>query len=382
MKLPAVPLLLAFLFSATPLAAQYRGLALGIGSEINGVTIFDDLALGATFSIEYRLNRYFSLDFHAAAAAPVSRLPDIGTANAFLGFETLEFLRWYMFSPNEMDTPKGFEIFAAAGLGLITTNNTMDVHNSRGSLELAGKLGARFRIGKYFYVEPYLRGGYPFMAGGGLIAGFRFPSDTNTVEIITVTERIDGNMGNNYRLTLGRDGVIKKIVREKGGNADNILRFSIMWNEYGENTNDFDAHCLEPGGNEIFFGNKTSPSGGIMDVETAMPEGIAVENIVWPLVDNMPEGDYKFWVHNYAHRGSLFGFKAEIEFDGRVYTFIYDRELPDDEYVIVGIVNYSINEGFTLTVEQSFGSLAFSRNGLWRWGRPQSADLQPSFTSE
>jgi hypothetical protein len=344
MRLPAAPLLLAFFFSAAPLAAQYRGLALGIGGELNGVTIFDDIAIGATFSIEYRLNRYFSLDFHAAAAAPVSRLRDIGTYNAFLGFETLEFLRWYPFSPNEMDTPKSFEIFAAAGLGLITTNNTMDVHNSRGSLELAGKLGARFRIGKYFYIEPYIRGGYPFMVGGRFIAGFRFPAKCKA-EAVTPT---GVNMENKYRSTANRTGDMKKIVRKKGGNAGRgVLRFTVLWNEHGENTNDFNAHCLEPDGNEIFFGNRTSPSGGIMDIETAMPSGPAIENIVWPVAGNMSEGNYRFWVHNYSLWESSSGFKAEIEFDGWIYTFVCNRKLAANERVIVATVNYSVKKGFT-----------------------------------
>jgi hypothetical protein len=165
-------------FSTAPLAAQYRGLSLGLGGELNGVTIYDDISPGMALAVESRLNRYFALDLHGAAGSPVSKLRYLGTDNVFLGFETLGFLRLYLFSPLEMDTPKGFEAFIGAGAGLIATMNTTDVHNSRGSLELAGKIGVRFRIGEHFYIEPYIRGGYPFMVGGGLIAGFRFPVDS------------------------------------------------------------------------------------------------------------------------------------------------------------------------------------------------------------
>lgn len=34
-------------------------------------------------------------------------------------------------------------------------------------------LGWRFPLGNYFYIEPAVRGGYPFIVGGGLSAGFK-----------------------------------------------------------------------------------------------------------------------------------------------------------------------------------------------------------------
>ncbi|MDR0663117.1 MAG: hypothetical protein LBF80_03435 [Spirochaetaceae bacterium] len=102
----------------------------------------------------------------------------MGTDNVFLSLETLGFLRLYLFSPLEMDTPKGIEAFIGVGVGIMATVNTTEAYNSRGSLELAGKIGVRFRFGKHFYIEPYMRGGYPFLAGGGLVAGFRFPADS------------------------------------------------------------------------------------------------------------------------------------------------------------------------------------------------------------
>jgi hypothetical protein len=35
-------------------------------------------------------------------------------------------------------------------------------------------LGWRFLLGRHFFVEPAIRGGYPYIAGAGLSAGFRF----------------------------------------------------------------------------------------------------------------------------------------------------------------------------------------------------------------
>ena len=43
-----------------------------------------------------------------------------------------------------------------------------------GSFSLAGILGWRFPVGAHFYIEPALRSGYPFIAGGSLSAGVRF----------------------------------------------------------------------------------------------------------------------------------------------------------------------------------------------------------------
>jgi outer membrane protein OmpA-like peptidoglycan-associated protein len=161
---------------AAPLPAQYRGLSAGLGGEANGVTVFDDLGAGALFALESRLNRYFALDFCGGASLPVSRVQDLGAPNTFLGFEAQLFLRWYMLSPPAMDTPRGAELFLAAGGGLIAVMNGPDSRDTRGSPEASAILGLRLRLGKHFYLEPYARGGYPSLFGGGLVAGLRFPA--------------------------------------------------------------------------------------------------------------------------------------------------------------------------------------------------------------
>ena len=43
-----------------------------------------------------------------------------------------------------------------------------------GTLTAGLTLGWRFLFGKYFFVEPSMRGGYPYIAGAGLSAGVRF----------------------------------------------------------------------------------------------------------------------------------------------------------------------------------------------------------------
>ena len=139
---------------------------------------------------------------------------------------------------------------------------------------------------------------------------------------------------------------IKQNVKAAGGRVDGVLRFSIQWNEAGDNINDFDAHCVEPQGNEISFRNKVNRyTGGNLDVDIIHPSGVAVENITWPLQHKMQEGRYKFFVHCFTHRGGRSGFRAEIEYNGEVYSYAYDRDIKYNDCVEVAVLDFSGAEG-------------------------------------
>lgn len=132
---------------------------------------------------------------------------------------------------------------------------------------------------------------------------------------------------------------MKERVKSAGGDVTGVLRFSIQWNTEGDNKNDFDAHCKEPCGNTIHYANKVNRrTGGNLDVDIIHPKGIAVENITWPSLAKMQDGLYTFQVHNFTHRGGRSGFQAEIEFDGQVFSFDYDKELRQGEKVEVARV--------------------------------------------
>ena len=54
--------------------------------------------------------------------------------------------------------------------------------------------------------------------------------------------------------------------------------------------------------------------------------------------EKMKEGEYSFYVNCYANRGGKTGFRAEIEFDGNIYSFNYDKPLHGRQNVAVAKV--------------------------------------------
>jgi len=161
---------------------------------------------------------------------------------------------------------------------------------------------------------------------------------------------------------------MKTRVKEAGGYVDGVLRFSIQWNEAGDDDSDLDAHCIEPDKNEIFFSNCKKPAiskfGGQLDVDIIHPgHQIAVENITWKEKDHMQPGVYKFFVHQYTDRGSRDGFRAEIEFDRQIYQFDYAKGLRTGEDVYVAEVTLHQNGIFTIRQ-----LLPFSASNKEIWG--------------
>ena len=166
------------------------------------------------------------------------------------------------------------------------------------------------------------------------------------------------------------DSDMKQNVKAAGGNVDGVLRFSIMWNENQNDNSDLDAHCLEPDGNEIYFGNCRKPAisrcGGQLDVDIThpmeqMPGKPSVENITWVDMTHMKPGVYKFFVNQYAARGSK-GFKAEVEFNGEIYAFEYNK--PVSGNIQVAKVTLDKNGNFTITEKLSGISSVTSRE-IW-----------------
>ncbi len=140
---------------------------------------------------------------------------------------------------------------------------------------------------------------------------------------------------NNYSATfygnIAGQSEIKQAVKSQGGGVDGVLRFSIMWSENDSiDDSDLDAWCIEPNGNGIGFSSRNSKTGGNLDIDITQPlshkqnKKEVVENITFPAINTMLNGKYKFYVNQFSARNSK-GFKAEIEFNGEIYQYEYNK---------------------------------------------------------
>ena len=150
------------------------------------------------------------------------------------------------------------------------------------------------------------------------------------------------------------DSDIRENVKKAGGKVDGVLRFSIQWNdEPGKwDKSDEDAHCQGPCGHIWFSVKRGFADGGNLDVDIINPNHgePAVENITWPDLSRMKDGQYKFHVHCYRHDSGNNGFIAEIEANGEVHQYEYRHPLRTGDRVPVAIVTLK-NGQFTINDE-------------------------------
>lgn len=194
---------------------------------------------------------------------------------------------------------------------------------------------------------------------------------SNLVSLIAPENKDSKSMfkwGNNFGWAYSgnlTDSDMKDRVKAAGGNVTGDLRFSIQWNEDGKDNCDLDAHCIESTGYEIYYGSAKkpnfSPTRGQLDVDIIYPSGkVAVENITWANRDTMKDGVYEFFVNQFS--GSVKnGFRAEIEFDGQIYSFDYPHSMRSGENVKVAEV--TLNNG-KFTIKELIPSSVSSKE-IW-----------------
>ena len=96
-----------------------------------------------------------------------------------------------------------------------------------------------------------------------------------------------------------------------GGGGD--VQVSLTWNT----TADLDLWVTDPAGERIYYGNRTSASGGQLDVDDT--SGFGPENIFWP-TNGAPAGTYTVQVDHYAG-ASPSAWRVTTVVAGRTQTF-------------------------------------------------------------
>lgn len=160
------------------------------------------------------------------------------------------------------------------------------------------------------------------------------------------------------------DSDIRRQVQELGGRVDGVFRFSHSWNYDKRNASLMDLHVFMPGseigiesGINDDYGNDNrvgwnhrihGVSGGVQDVdytEAAAPGYVPVENITFPAMGKLREGQYICKIHNWRLRSpTVGGFRAEIEFGGNVFQYELDRPLKNKEWVTVAVATLKNGE--------------------------------------
>jgi hypothetical protein len=143
----------------------------------------------------------------------------------------------------------------------------------------------------------------------------------------------------------GTTDSVKEKVKAAGGQVEGILRNSLEW----YNTDDLDQHLQEPGGFEISYSSKRSPTGGNLDVDmnVSLLTTEPVENIIYPYGSKPKTGLHRLWVHQFRKRNDENpGFSVEIEIGNEIYTFGYPKPLRQNETVEVATYRYSPEKGF------------------------------------
>ena len=189
------------------------------------------------------------------------------------------------------------------------------------------------------------------------------------------------------------DSIIKRNVEKAGGSVTGVLRFSIMWNEEGDNNIDFDAHAEIKSGRveHIYYASyrgtdlgDASPASGLLDVDITQPNNkVAVENIVYHDLARMPEGVYHFSVNNFSSRISNGGFKAEIEYNGVIYSYQYNADLKPKQNITVAKFVFNKTTGIQF-IESLESNTSLQSKEVWglttnTWQPVSVALLSPNY---
>lgn len=178
--------------------------------------------------------------------------------------------------------------------------------------------------------------------------------ENNFVSLVAPVDTTAPNImawGNNFSWSYKgevTDSLLRQRVKSFGGDVDGELRFSIQWNESGNDGSvDLDAHAARANASmydsgHIYFAAKKDGYGGKLDVDIRRPsmettDGIAIENISWPTLARLPNNIYNFNVHAYSGTARE-GFRAEVAIQGETYSYDFNQAVRDNNRVSVASV--------------------------------------------
>lgn len=142
-------------------SASYRNVAIGFFAEANKNSL-DYIAPAAGIQFDYAFVRKFSMGLKVTASFDFKEKD-----NSVFTAEPVATLRFYLVSPTG-EPVSGLFLEPQGGVSLIFVNSELKYTFNAG-------LGIGFRMPfNNFYIEPFLRGGYPYLFGAGIAAGFRF----------------------------------------------------------------------------------------------------------------------------------------------------------------------------------------------------------------
>lgn len=121
---------------------------------------------------------------------------------------------------------------------------------------------------------------------------------------------------------------IKEKVKKAGGNVEGYFRVSLAWS----NADDLDLSLQEVNtGTTIYFGRRSSPQGGHLDIDanggSITDAENPVENIYYSKPSQVKDGIYYAIVNNFNKRSRQnVGFTLQVEFNGTTHNFAYEKD--------------------------------------------------------
>jgi hypothetical protein len=167
---------------------------------------------------------------------------------------------------------------------------------------------------------------------------------TNLVSLIAPVDPTCGHLfkwNNNFSWSYNGElaDSIKERVKAAGGDVEGDVCCRLAWN----NTDDLDFHMIEPNGYRILYTCRRtrSPCGGVLDLDANGADGMRTdpaENIFYARKHDMHLGTYQLIVHQFNkrnHDADTAGFEVEIDVQGTVYHFVYNKQVRQSEYIQV-----------------------------------------------